>query len=347
MGNLMPARASLSFRHAFALILACCWTGAAAAQWQRQEIKTESDFRGLSVVSDQIAWVSGTKGTFGRTSDGGKTWTVGTVPDAEKLDFRDVEAFGESTAYLMAAGPAEASRIYKTTDAGKTWALQFKNTDKDGFYDGIAFWDADHGIALGDPINGRYQLIATEDGGRHWNKLPEKSLPVAQQKEGAFAASGTCIVTHGKNDVWFCTGSARAARVFHSGDRGLTWTVSETPIQAGVDSAGVFSIAFRDPMNGIIVGGDYRKPNDVGATVALTTDGGKTWKPVEGKLPFRSGVARAKDQWVTLGASGSNASADGLEWKSLDRENYNSVAFTSAGAGWAAGPKGRVARYQP
>src|SRR5437764_11617720 len=99
----------------------------AHAQWQQQSIRTDADFRGLCAVSADVAWVSGTKGTFGRTADGGKTWTAGTVPGADKLDFRDVEAFGADTAYLLSAGPGEASRIYKTADGGKTWKLQFKN----------------------------------------------------------------------------------------------------------------------------------------------------------------------------------------------------------------------------
>src|SRR5690349_18463623 len=97
----------------------------AYAHWQQQTIKSDADFRGLCAVSPKIAWVSGTKGTYGRTTDAGNTWSVGQVPNAEKLDFRDVEAFGGTTAYLLSAGPGEDSRIYKTADGGKTWALQF------------------------------------------------------------------------------------------------------------------------------------------------------------------------------------------------------------------------------
>jgi photosystem II stability/assembly factor-like uncharacterized protein len=325
------------------LLLGLC-ASLACGQWQVQTIKTDADFRGLSVVSPTVAWVSGTKGTFGRTTDGGKTWAVGTVAGAEKLDFRDVEAFGETTAYLLSAGPGEESRIYKTTDAGKSWALQFKNAEPRAFFDAIAFWDDKHGIALSDPVNGRFPLIATSDG-LNWKALPEKSLPEALPNEGAFAASGTCLVTRGENDVWFCTGGGKTARVFHSTDRGQNWTASETPIAAGVESAGVFSIAFRDRDHGVIVGGDYRKPDDTTATVAITRDGGKTWKPIEKPLPFRSAVAWARDRWVAVGTSGSDVSLDeGATWKSLDREKYNSVGFTATGDGWAVGPKGRIAK---
>ena len=157
-------------------------------QWQRQLIETDADFRGLCAVNGKVAWVSGTRGTFGRTVDGGKTWRVGVVAGAEKLDFRDVEAFGEETAYLMAAGPGPASRIYKTIDGGKTWGMQFQCTDKMAFLDSMAFWDKDHGIAMGDPVGGKNQLIATEDGGAHWVVLPSDELPLSLPKEGAFAA---------------------------------------------------------------------------------------------------------------------------------------------------------------
>lgn len=318
----------------------------ALAQWQTQTIGTKSDFRGLCVVSAHVAWVSGTNGTFGRTTDGGKIWSVGTVAGAEKLDFRDVEAFGDATAYLLSAGPGDASRIYKTIDGGKSWTMQFKNSDPAAFFDAIAFWDEKNGIALGDPVKGVFQLIVTSDGGASWKPLAAKTLSPALAGEGAFAASGTCLVTHGENDVWFATGSAKTARVFHSKDRGQNWEVSETPIVACNESSGIFSLAFRDKDHGMIVGGDFRKPDDTGVTAATTSDGGKTWTAIKSKLPFRSAVAWTKDRWVAVGTSGSFVSEDnGATWKLLDRENYNSVRFASTGEGWAVGPKGRIAMF--
>jgi photosystem II stability/assembly factor-like uncharacterized protein len=319
----------------------------AHAQWRQQAVSSNADFRGLCVVSARIAWVSGTQGTYGRTTDAGETWSVGTVPGAAKLDFRDVEAFGEDTAYLLSSGPGEDSRIYKTADGGKTWALQFKNADREAFFDAIAFWDDKHGIALSDPVNGQFQLIVTDDGGANWKRLSPKNLPVALPGEGAFAASGTCLVTYGDSEVWFATGGAETARVFRSDNRGQDWTVSKTPIGAGSESAGIFSIAFRDRNHGVIVGGDYRKPNDSGATAAITGDGGKTWTLIDKPFPYRSGVAWARDRWVAVGTSGSDFSQDdGATWKPLGQNNYNSVAFSSTGEGWVVGPSSRVARFE-
>jgi photosystem II stability/assembly factor-like uncharacterized protein len=319
----------------------------AHAQWQKQTIGSSADFRGLAVVSKEIAWASGTQGTFAHTIDGGKHWQVGTVPQAAKLDFRDVKAFGKNTAYLMSAGAGPASRIYKTEDGGASWSLQFTGSNPETFLDALAFWDQAHGIALGDPVKGKFELIGTADGGIHWKPLTDTNLPAALANEGAFAASGSCLVAHGSHDVWFGTGGGKAARVFHSDDRGQTWTASETPVSAGIPSAGIFSVAFRDSKNGLIVGGNYARPDELGATAARTTDGGKTWALFERRLPYRSAVGWAKDRWIVVGTSGSNASVDeGTTWKQLDHENYNAVGFTQTGEGWAVGPKGRIARFE-
>lgn len=324
------------------LLLLLLLAGTGSAQWQTQAVATEADFRGLAVMNAKTAWVSGTQGTVGRTTDG-TTWEVVRVPGAETLDFRDVEAFNSTTAVVLSIGPGDASRIYKTADGGKTWALQFKNENKAAFYDAIAFWDETHGLALGDPVNGSYQLLHTEDG-RTWTPLVPKTMPKALATEGAFAASGTCLVTQGENDAWFVTGGGPKARVFHTTDRGRNWTVQETPLLGGADSAGAFSIAFKDGEHGIIVGGDYKKPKESDATAAMTSDGGKTWTAIEGKLPFRSCVAWAGDRWLAVGTSGSHTATDPLkDWKTLDVENYN-VVRSADGATWAAGPKGRVAK---
>ena len=298
--------------------------------------------RGLCVVRDQLAWASGTDATVIRTADGGTTWQTLAVPGAAGLDFRDVEAFGAKTAYLLAAGPGDKSRIYKTTDAGATWELQLTNPDANGFLDALAFWDEAHGLCLGDPVDGRFQLFATSDGVT-WAKLPREGLPRANDGEGAFAASGTCLICRGHSDAWFVTGG-KSARVFHSTDRGRSWTAADVPVTHGPESAGCFSIAFRDDKNGVTVGGDYKTPDEAGANAAYTTDGGKTWAPAMTQLPFRSCVAWSGKEWVAVGTSGEHNSPDGRAWNANLKENWSSVAFDPSGRGFAVGPKGAVVR---
>src|SRR5262249_15484544 len=149
------------------------------------------------------------------------------------------------------------SRIYKTTDGGATWVLQHTNRDPKGFLDAIAFWDADHGLALGDPIGRRFTILTTDDGGRTWTKGDAAGLPPVLRGEGASAASGPCLVPRGEHDAWFGTGGGPSARVFRSRDRGRTWTVHDTPLRAGSPTSGIFSLAFRDADHGAIVGGSY------------------------------------------------------------------------------------------
>lgn len=242
---------------------------------------TTESLRGVSAVSRVVAWASGTHGTYLRTTDSGRTWTPAQVPDAGALDFRGVVAFSADEAFLMSAGPGEQSRIYHTSDAGQHWQLQFTNTNPRGFFDSMAFWDSKHGVVLGDPIPDesgklKFELLLTADG-QNWRPIPALQLPAAMEGEGAFAASNTCIaVLPSGSDIWFATGGT-TARVFHSPDRGQAWEVVDTPIVHGPDSAGIFSVAFRDAMNGAIAGGDYKRPNQDGPNLAFTEDGGKTW----------------------------------------------------------------------
>jgi photosystem II stability/assembly factor-like uncharacterized protein len=234
------------------------------------------------------------------------TWTPAQVPDATTLDFRAVVAFSATEAFLMSAGPGEQSRIYHTSDAGQHWQLQFTNTNPKGFLDSMVFWDPKHGVVLGDPIPDesgklKFELLETADG-ETWKPIPPAQLPAAMEGEGAFAASNTCLAIIPTNvrksdasapdaNLWFATGG-KTARVFHSPDRGQTWQVFDTPILQGPDSAGIFSIAFRDALHGVIAGGDYKHPKDDGPNLAFTDDGGKTWTLSDlHPLAFFSGVA--------------------------------------------------------
>jgi photosystem II stability/assembly factor-like uncharacterized protein len=319
----------------------------ALAQWQPQLSHSQESLRGVSAFDQNMVWASGTHGTYLVTSDGGQHWIAAQVPGAETLDFRDVESFG-STAYLLAAGPGEQSRIYKTRDRGAHWELQFTNHDPKGFLDCMAFWDQEHGIAVGDPVGGRFQLLRTANGGKTWESLDPRTLPAARDGEALFAASGTCIATQGTNNVWFATGGA-AARVFRSGDRGKNWKVAETPIVHGSSSAGIFSIAFRDARRGVVAGGDYNQPERGGGNLAMTDDGGKSWKlATVTPQKYFSGVAYVSQGsgLAAVGSSGAAFSEDGLKsWKVFVPAGFNAISSRpSLGVAWAVGPKGAIAK---
>ncbi len=344
----------LRARHiAYFLFLTSYATAVTAQPYVIQQSNTQESLRGISVVTSQIAWASGTHGTYLRTADGGATWTPAQVPDAANLDFRDVEAFSTGEAYLLAAGPGEQSRIYKTRDGGKTWALQFTNHDPKGFLDCMAFWDAKHGIVVGDPLptasgEVKFELIATNDGGSHWEMLPQESLPPAMPGEGAFAASGTCIATQGKKNAWFVTGG-KAARMFRTADRGLHWQVSEAPIVHGPESAGIFSIAFRDHKHGVIVGGDYKLPRQGGANIAFTSDGGRTWQ-LGGPTPqyYFSGVTYiGRDKSLLMVGTSHAALGDQrtTSWRQVFDLNLNAAASDRLGNAFGVGPKGAIVRF--
>jgi photosystem II stability/assembly factor-like uncharacterized protein len=178
-------------------------------------------------------------------------------------------------------------------------------------------------------------------------------MPPALPGEGAFAASGTCLVVAPDGRAWFGSGGAKSARVFRSTDRGRTWTVSETPLAAGTPSAGLFSLAFRDAENGIAVGGDYKDPGRADKpVVALTDDGGRTWRLPSGSSPggYRSAVAYVPDTrgrtLVAVGPTGSDISSDGgATWRPLGTMGFHAVGFAGPSAGWAVGEEGLVAKF--
>jgi photosystem II stability/assembly factor-like uncharacterized protein len=315
--------------------------------WTTQTSGVNARLRGVSAVSDNVAWASGSGATVLRTSDGGATWQKLHVT-SDQIDFRDIDAIDSQTAYILSIGNGPDSRIYKTTDSGASWKLQFKNDDPKAFLDAMSFWDADHGIVFGDSIEGQFYVLITSDGGSTWSRVPATSLPHAQDNEGAFAASGTNIALFGKTHAWIGTGAAGKSRVLRTADRGKTWTIADTPIKSGA-SEGIFSIAFRDAKHGIVVGGDYRKENEAVDNAAITKDGGATWQLIKGLRGFRSVVAYVpglKRTLVAIGPSGGDISTDdGNTWSPIDVAGSDTFSFAPGrSTGWGAGAKGNLGK---
>ena len=323
----------------------------AAAQpqstWHSQTTAVTGRLRGVSAVSSRVAWASGANGTVLRTIDGGEHWQPRPVTGAEKLDFRDVDAMSESVAYVLSIGAGESSRVYKTIDGGANWTLQFANKDPKVFLDAMAFWDATRGIAFSDSVDGRFVILTTVNGGQTWERIPADRMPPALTEEGAFAASGTNVAVLGRDRAWIGTSKSRVLR---SSDAGRSWTIAETPLSKG-QSAGIFSIAFRDAQHGVVVGGDYRLESQAVDNAAITADGGITWTLVRdrGLSGFRSVAAwvpGAAGTILALGPTGADWSTDdGASWTPLEAEGFDTLSIApDGGTAWAAGRRGRISK---
>lgn len=341
---------------------------------------TTAGLRGIDSVNGKIAWASGTGGTVLRTVDGGQHWQRCSTPDADKdgakLDFRGVQAWSAKTAVVMASGPGDKSRLYKTTDGCATWTLLFANPDAPGgFFD--SFWlNGPHGIVIGDPVHEKMTVFLSENAGKTWKRDEHAGLSVQGRSLAAFAASNSAIpVGNALFARAFATGG-KSGSVFFSrpftkeeDEHGLVdklvrkepgWKSSPIPIGADADSSGTFSVAYRYPVTiglcpdcgfdenslFVAVGGDYTKPDDTGHTAAWSSDAGWTWTAA--KTPphgYRSSVqySTALSLWITVGPNGSDISRDdGKTWQPLDDGNWNALSLP-----FVVGPNGRIARLNP
>ncbi len=307
--------------------------------------REDISLRGLCAAGHEVAWASGSVGTILRTVDGGGTWLpVAPPPGAETRDFRDVHAFDARRALLMAAGPGAESGVWLTATGGESWEKVLDCPWPEGFFDGIAFWDERAGLLVGDPVAGALLVLHTADGGRLWTRAA--ALPATIPGEYAFAASGTSVCVQPGGRAWIGTGGA-AARVWRSGDFGLTWSAVAAPLAQGAESAGVFSICFADARHGVIVGGDYLQPEAREETAAWTADGGATWTP--SAVPpggFRScASACGGGVFLCTGPSGTDVSRDGgRTWEPLrDARSAPLPGFHAVDGRFAAGSGGRAA----
>jgi photosystem II stability/assembly factor-like uncharacterized protein len=316
------------------------------AQWIKQITNTEASFRSVCAISDKIVWIGGSKGTFLRTINGGKTWETNQVKGAETLDFRDVHAFDAQTAILMSAGEAEKgnAKFYRTIDGGKSWEIVFQTTQKGVFFDGIDFWDKQNGIAFSDPIDGKFLIIRTKDGGETWQPVNPANIPSMQENEAAFAASGTSLVTIGRKNAYICTGGGEFAQIYKTENQGETWSVMKTNMPAGKTN-GLFGLRFWNDRNGIAVGGDYQEVTKPIPNVLLTSDGGKTWQDTPQTTPvgLKEGVSiYQKKILIAVGPSGTCYSKDfGKSWTEIDKTPLHAISISGNGI-WAVGGKGSV-----
>jgi photosystem II stability/assembly factor-like uncharacterized protein len=285
-----------------------------------------------------------------RTIDGGSTWKNVSPTGLDIVpEFRDIEAWSAKHAVALAIGTGEASRIYETTNGGRTWTETFRNTDPDAFYDCMAFSASGRGLALSDPVGGYFRLAVSRDFGAHWRVQSTAGMPPALAGEFGFAASGTCLVSGAFRNFWFASGGVDTPRVFHSSDGGRTWDAVNGGLIGG-PSAGVFSIAMKSVSEGITVGGDYLRP-DSGDIASAYYDPllGFFRSSSRGYVSgYRSGVAfvpHTPDTAIAVGPNGSDYTLlGGYAWRRFSDEGFDAVQCASTGACWASGTDGRIAK---
>ena len=347
------------------LIVACAALSFAQEKVRQPKLASQNSntINGLiavSPVNERVVWAAGRNGTFVKTTNGGKTWTAGVVVGAETLQFRGLYAVSERVAYLQSIGNNTTDfRIYKTTDGGATWTMQFQNQNPLAFYDCISFWTPRRGLSHSDSGNGIFPDLRTRDGGRHWEDI-SANMPPPLPGEASFAASNTCLATQGSRNAWIATGGSTAARILATTDGGNTWNAYDTPIVSS-PSAGAFTVAFRDPYRGIVGGGDLDPTDPNNARTATSRDGGRTWTltnapPVTGAIfglayvdggnrEARSSDDESRSVVITANSGGAAWTPDeGKTWFSLPLTGYWAVAFASPKAGWLVGVNGTITK---
>lgn len=340
--------------------------------WEAEHSGTDQPLRGIHAVGNGVAWASGARGTVLRTEDSGYVWQRCSMPeDAEKLDFRSIWAWDAQTAIVMSSGPGDQSRLYKTTDGCAHWMALGTNKDANGFWDGLVFSDEKNGYLLGDPVNGHFTLLRTEDGGAHWKSVTSKDLDLNGQKLGAFAASNQSMVLTDPvlRDVavpWFGTSGMSEGQhpyVYSGGlDCGMgmahrnperclaefwTFAKDEVPMAGASESQGIFALGLNKDQSGtwhaVAVGGDYSQPFRAEGTAARRDPKTGKWTAAT-KMPhgYRSSVAwdAADNAWITVGVNGTDVSYDdGQSWSSLGDDGYNAISLP-----WVVGPQGHIAK---
>ncbi|MGA2354326.1 MAG: hypothetical protein ABSG02_07510 [Terriglobales bacterium] len=324
--------------------------------WQVQTSGVDSNLRGVSVSyaltekHDYVVWASGSNGVILRSTNEGATWKQLAVKGGGDLDFRGVKGFDADTAFVMSSGDGDKSRIYKTTDGGNSWRLEYSDKRPGFFLDALVCDSKTHCLALSDPVDEKFLVLSTDDG-EHWTELPRDKMPAALPKEGAFAASGTSLAICDRGDnIYFGTGGAAVARVFRSADHGRSWTVAETPIASGNASSGILSVACGGFLV-VAVGGDYKDPDNAKRVAAYSNDFGATWHLAEQQPGgYRSAVAECGyGDFAAVGPNGTDISHDdggkSVHWQHTDRLNLNAASCEGQHC-WAVGPKGAIARFK-
>jgi photosystem II stability/assembly factor-like uncharacterized protein len=311
----------------------------AKAQWTIQAFENKPSFRAIGFLDAENIWLSGSKGSILKSSDGGKTWRNVCPEKFKAFDFRGIAVLNTQEIVTMSAGDGSEGKAFllKTVDGGNTWNVVLEKKEKGVFFDTVKFQDTKNGFVLGDAIDLKPYLLQTKDGGLTWKRV--QNLPDIMVGEASFAASNSCI-SISKNQIWFNTQN----RIFHSKNLGKTWTVLETPFESG-QSLGIFGTFFFSENKGIIVGGDYVDDKKPTLQYAYTDNACKFWQTKENY--FGNGLTECiskvtNTQMISVGTIGTAISSDnGNTWVAKDKEPFH-VISCKGNKCVAAGGNGRI-----
>jgi photosystem II stability/assembly factor-like uncharacterized protein len=302
----------------------------------------KTSIRGLSVVSDNVIWVSGSNGLVGLSLDGGEKWKWIHVETFDTTDFRDIEAFDATTAVIMSVG--EPAYILSTVDAGESWEVVLENKNKGMFLDAMEFWNEQSGIVIGDPIDNKFFVARTFDGGQTWRDIPKEYYPVADSGEACFASSGTNVRALAKDEACFVSGGVRS-RLFIRDQQ------IDLPIIQGKQSTGANSVAVKSKKDIIVVGGDFTEPDSTTKNCFITADGGTKWAaPQVPPHGYRSCIEYlGGNNWICCGLNGVDYSANnGKTWYLISNESFHVCRKAKHGESvFLAGANGKIGKLKP
>ncbi|PKF75274.1 T9SS type A sorting domain-containing protein [Chryseobacterium sp. PMSZPI] len=281
---------------------------------------------GLEVYDANTVWAFAYNGSgattnvqeFTKTSNGGTTWTAGTINIGNPaLRITNISGVSATTAWVAAFDDVDGmGGVWKTSDGGATWVpQQMLTTPGESWTNYVHFFDANNGIMGGDPEGGEFEVYTTANGGTTWTRVPAASMPDPLANEygynGGYYAVG--------NNFFFYTGKGR---IFKTTDKGQTWSAlaTNTIISDFGGSSVNGDMAWSNANTGMIMRKTFSGTTPTGLQFHRTTDGGTTWTQVT----FTGIAASNKISDITY-VPGSNillaVSSDGTtggSWKSSD-----------------------------
>lgn len=304
------------------------------AAWNPSPIGQDSWIYDISVVNDSIAWAKdGNADSISISTNGGLTWLTKPLPKYEGFPrpAGGICALSETQAYYIVS-VSDSKGIYKTSDGGDTWVKQSTGFNQNSpFPDIVHFWNGNDGVAFGDADpNQNFEIYTTTNGGVLWNRVPDGNMPDGNKEATSNGQSTYRVVG---NSIFFITNTAR---IFKSLDKGITWSVINTPFYNTPQANSIITFDFKDNNNGLV---SYCSNDQSNYKIYRTIDGGQTWESVPTHSFYQQmRYIPAVGAYFSLNQNGglSYSCDDGQTWVSVPY--FNLVKLLSA----SYSPGGRI-----